>query len=258
MLVRDAPLDIARMTMIISQVCGALAAAHDQGVVHRDMKPENIILHRKVDDDGFPFELVKVLDFGIAKVQDRQPGEKSLTGEGDLCGTPEYMSPEQIRGEAVDARADIYGCGVILYWMATGRLPFESSSNLGIVMQHLSEEPVPPIEIFPAVPSELEAIILRAMAKEPDDRYPSARDMRAHLRCLAGMDAGSTIRPLPIPVVNARPRMLDSTAMPPIEPDLAGYLAPSSHSSRFWIALIATFFALGAAISGAIVALTSN
>jgi serine/threonine-protein kinase len=188
----DGPLPPARMADILMQTLAALAVAHDMGVVHRDLKPENIVVLRGTDDDGRPKDIVKVCDFGIAKLTDsrayRAPGERDssapVTTAGFLVGTPEYMSPEQGRGEPLDLRSDLYSVGVVLFEMLTGRVPFDAENAIGIVLKHITAEPPRPSEIEPGADRRLEAICLRALRKAPLERYQAARDMRAELRAV--------------------------------------------------------------------------
>ena len=146
------PLAPARVADILMQTLAALAVAHDMGVVHRDLKPENMMILSGTDDDGRPKDIVKVCDFGIAKITDprayRGHGERDsegpVTTAGFLVGTPEYMSPEQGRGEKLDPRSDLYSVGVILFEMLTRRVPFEAENAIGVVLKHITEEPPKP------------------------------------------------------------------------------------------------------------------
>jgi serine/threonine-protein kinase len=159
---------------IVRQICKALAAAHAKGVVHRDMKPENVLLTGDLDQPT-----AKVIDFGISKIDDA-PGT-ALTQTGMIMGTPSYMAPEQARGERVDHRADIYAVGAILYCALTGSRPFDRSDPTATLTAVLTEEPPRPRSLEPTIPAPLELIIQRAMAKEPHLRYTSMEDLDAEL-----------------------------------------------------------------------------
>ncbi len=170
------PLVRERIVDLVLQILAALSEAHGLGILHRDLKPENILV-QTLRTHG---ELAVVLDFGIAKLMDNV-SSPSLTTAGMVCGTPEYMSPEQARGHKLDARSDLYAVGVILYQMLTGRPPFESSSAVEILHKHLHEEPIPPSAMLGTEPDPLEAVCLRAMAKDPDQRYASALSFREEI-----------------------------------------------------------------------------
>ena len=160
---------------ITAEICHALEQAHAAGIVHRDIKPANVMLT--------PTGQVKVMDFGIA----RALTSSTMTQTAAVIGTAYYLSPEQARGEHVDARSDIYSTGCLLYELLTGTPPFTGDSAVAVAYQHVREEPIPPSSVEPDVPADVDAIVLVAMAKNPANRYPSAAEMRADLeRSLAG------------------------------------------------------------------------
>jgi len=170
---RAAPLSTGRAIAIGMQVCEGLAEAHRLGVVHRDLKPGNIM----IDKDGN----ARIMDFGIA----RSLWAKGVTGEGVIIGTPEYMSPEQAESREVDARSDIYSLGIILYEMVTGRVPFEGETSLAIVLKHRTETPRSPKALNAQIPDELNRLILRCLEKNKERRYQSAAEVLADLSSLA-------------------------------------------------------------------------
>jgi len=191
---REGPLPEERILDIATQTVSALGAAHAKGIVHRDVKPENVFLLRRKDRD-----YVKVVDFGISKsLRASDAGEEHsprLTQTGMVLGTPLYMSPEQARGdEELDHRIDIYAVGVIMYELATGRVPFTGTNYLSIISQVLNDDPRPPRELRPELSDELEAIILKALAKDSDQRYQSTGEMLADLSVLADDPTHSTQR----------------------------------------------------------------
>ncbi len=181
-------LDPERTVRIASQVLDALDEAHSQGVIHRDLKPENIMIERLRMNPDF----VKVLDFGIAKIRDTDgQGDSSgfKTATGMVFGTPEYMSPEQVRGEDLDGRSDLYSLGIVLYQMLTGDLPFTGESVLEIATKHLTEPPVPLQERRPDIPPALCAVVHRLLEKKREHRYTTAAEAKAALvASLAGDD----------------------------------------------------------------------
>jgi serine/threonine-protein kinase len=177
---REWPLPESRVMRIMSQVLSALADAHSVGVVHRDLKPENIMVSQGRSEPDF----VKVLDFGIAKIIDGTEDEgPALTRAGFVCGTPEYMSPEQARGAKLDHRSDLYAVGVILYQLVSGLLPFDSDTAVGFATKHLTEIPPPPTKRRPEarVSAAMERLIMKALSKNPDERPQTAEQFRAEL-----------------------------------------------------------------------------
>jgi len=183
---REAPVSIERGVHIAMQIAGALAEAHVNDVIHRDLKPANIIVIEKHRSPDF----VKVLDFGIAKILEGGASDESrITKSGAIFGTPYYLSPEQATGAELDARADLYSLSVILYRLVTGHLPFESGSGLDILVRHVKEPPPPPRLHNPEIPAALEAVILKALDKEREQRFSSAEQMRAALGAVFGEGA---------------------------------------------------------------------
>jgi serine/threonine-protein kinase len=190
---RDGALSPRRAARLLAEVCDALTAAHEIGIVHRDLKPENIMVLGSAEEGAS--ERVKVLDFGIAKVMAPEitPPRKevpdseanSVTRAGTFIGTPAYMSPEQCSFKTVDARADIYTCGVLLFQLVTGRLPFEGETPLHTSKLHVHREPPKPSAHAPDLDPRLETLILQALAKNPDMRPQTAAILGAELRALA-------------------------------------------------------------------------
>ncbi len=182
------PLPEERVIRIVSQVLSALSEAHAAGIIHRDLKPENIMVQQLRKEEDF----VKVLDFGIAKIVDAPADAGPLTRAGFVCGTPEYMSPEQARGGNLDARSDLYAVGVLLYQLTTGLLPFLGEAGASFAAKHLTEAPILPSRRRPGVKlsSDLERLILKALSKDPAARPQTADEFRAELLAI-GQGAGS-------------------------------------------------------------------
>jgi eukaryotic-like serine/threonine-protein kinase len=270
-LLKSSTLTMVQLLDIALQTCHGLAAAHSKGIVHRDMKPENIFICRA---DG----AVKILDFGIAKVI-RTDENTNLTKTGAVFGTPNYMAPEQALGRRVDHRADIYSLGVILYEMLTQQLPFKSDSFIAILAQHVTEPPVPPRRAAPhrEIPLEMEAIILRAMAKEADRRFQDMREMiEALLRVRQGFAespalpanlhlsrAPAAAVPVELPegvaTIRERPSVSQpgtptATAGELLPPTVPAQAAPPSRGGRKLVVGLTTAVVLaGAAIAGVVV-----
>jgi serine/threonine-protein kinase len=234
------------------QILLALRFAHRHGIVHRDIKPHNVL----VDAEG----RVKVTDFGIARA-----GTSQMTETGSIVGTAQYLSPEQARGGEVDPRSDLYSLGVVLYELLTGKTPFDGETPVEIAMKHLSNAPKPPSKLRPDVPPELDKVVLRALAKDPNDRYQSADEMEADLERVA--------RGAPVSAATAATQVLpaaaavaaDSTsatmiAPPPRTPTRAvppppvvreeEYAEPGGPERPLWPWLLAAAFVIAAAIAG--------
>ena len=176
---REGPWSFARAARFFAQVCSGLTEAHEAGIVHRDLKPENLMLVRRREG----VEHAKVLDFGLAKLRERGPNERAISTGGQVIGTPYYMAPEQVRGEDLDARADIYSLGATLYRVLTGEPPFDAPSPMSVLSKHLTDDVVPPRSRAPAraLPIDADRIVLRAMAKSVEDRYASAAEVQEDL-----------------------------------------------------------------------------
>ncbi|HJQ35509.1 MAG TPA: protein kinase, partial [Thermoanaerobaculia bacterium] len=154
------------------QICRGLQAAHEQGIIHRDIKPQNVLIDAKGE--------VKLMDFGIARMAEAAEAT-AMTQQGLIVGTPHYMSPEQVQGKQLDARSDVYAMGVLMYEMLVGRRPFESSSLTGVLTAHITEKPKPPIDVRPELGREVNAIVMKCLAKDPRDRYADAGEMLSQL-----------------------------------------------------------------------------
>jgi eukaryotic-like serine/threonine-protein kinase len=221
------------------QLLGALSYAHKLNVIHRDVKPANMMLT--------PKGVVKLMDFGIA----RPNNEAGMTVTGTTLGSLNYMSPEQVRGEPVDQRSDLYSMGVSIYEMVTGQLPFRGHSNYSVMSAHLQEQPQPPIILRPDLPNGLSEIILMAMAKDPKDRFQSAEAFSNALRSVASGTAGAGIVS-PIPGTVRVPQGVPAgSARVPVQPTVPLAVAAASQaappSSRRGV-----YMALGAVIALAI------
>ncbi|MEO0325230.1 MAG: serine/threonine-protein kinase [Myxococcota bacterium] len=174
---REGFLDFPRVAKIAQQVCASVSEAHAMGVVHRDLKPENVFILETPQG-----ERAKVLDFGLAKLRDQSDANLSVTRAGAIVGTPYYMPPEQIRGDAVDPRGDVYAIGAMIYKACSGSPPFMADTPMGVLTKHLTEELEPPSQRGNApVPPEADAIVGKAMRKKAEDRYPSAEALRQDL-----------------------------------------------------------------------------
>jgi serine/threonine protein kinase len=207
-LAREGPLAAPRLIHIAAQIVRALGAAHQRGIAHRDLKPDNVMLLERYGEPDF----VKVLDFGIARFLDDGTDVSQMTAAGALIGTPMYMSPEQALGHAIDHRSDFYSLGVMLYQMALGTPPFNGPTLASLIVAHAHEPPIPPSTVRPnLVPPPLEALILRLLAKNPADRPADAAELLKGLAACGVADAALSDTaqqegtPLQLPVVRPEP-----------------------------------------------------
>jgi len=224
---QSGPLPLADAASIITQVCGALDAAHEQHVVHRDIKPDNIIVREATG--GWR---VKVLDFGIAKLTNLTATTDQLTLTGSVIGTPNYMSPEQCLGEELDQRSDIYSLGVMLYEMLTGVVPFNATTWGAVIVQHVNQQPPPLSSFKPGLPAAAEAVVLRALAKDRAARPQTAGMLARELEAAAAYPtARSTPPQFPIasPPGPTPPqfRITTPSASTPPAPETAPILPPT-------------------------------
>jgi serine/threonine-protein kinase len=172
---RFGPMEPARVIYLLEQACDALGEAHAAGLVHRDIKPANIFAARL----GGVYDVVKLLDFGLVKPMLTDEDESlHLTTEGSITGSPLFMSPEQATGEGTpDARSDIYSLGAVGYYMLTGRPPFEGDRPIKVMIAHVRDQVEPPSKHRPDLPDDLEQVILRCLAKRPEERYQDAKSL---------------------------------------------------------------------------------
>jgi serine/threonine-protein kinase len=253
-LIRSGPLSAERAAAIAIQICEAVDSAHGAGVVHRDLKPSNVIVEKRNGGDH-----AKVLDFGMAKViRGASDSLTALTQQNMVFGTPEYMAPEQVRGEEVDQRCDVYALGAILYELTTGQVPFQADTPIAVMTAHLTEQPPAPSSrsgngsISPAV----DAVVLHALAKRREQRYPSARSMAQALeRALRHpMDVAGTLPP-PGPEADLPYRdTLDAMVPPSRTSDADARAALSARTRSVWVAaaLVAALAAILAGIAASL------
>ncbi|MER6769215.1 protein kinase [Streptomyces bacillaris] len=256
--------------IIVSGVLEALAYSHQHGIVHRDIKPANVI----ITDSG----AVKVMDFGIARAL--HGAQSTMTQTGMVMGTPQYLSPEQALGKAVDHRSDLYATGCLLYELLALRPPFTGETPLSVVYQHVQDMPVPPSEVLDAVPPELDGLAMRSLAKDPDDRFQSAEEMRGLVQYSLQMlqvqgghtgtwntgpvalheggqtpphgTTGST-RAMGYPVHGDTSQ---GPILPPLNPDDGGYdgggQRPGGGRSKMWLFVLLALVAIGAGVAFAL------
>ncbi len=175
---RCGPMPPERVIYLMRQTCDALHEAHGQGLIHRDIKPGNIYAAKR----GGVYDVAKLLDFGLVKPLVTDASSVELTQEGAITGSPLYMSPEQASGaETADARTDIYSLGAVMYFLLTGQPPFQRERAMQVLMAHVHDEVLPPSQVYSDVPADLELVVLRALAKRPEDRYQDAESLRAAL-----------------------------------------------------------------------------
>ena len=213
---------------ILLQVCDALIAAHAAGIIHRDLKLDNIFLSDTFDDPPTPH--VKLLDWGIAKVINRHVRQ---TAEGELVGTPQYLSPEQARGAEVTPLSDVYSLGVVAYQLFLDRLPFEAETSAEVMTMHLRSTPPPPRELWPEIPDQLEELVLGMLAKHPEDR-PSVLDVALRLddvRIELEQRRPGSSEPLS-PAPPASPERVSQKRQPGVSLGAIGVAASEASSSR--------------------------
>jgi eukaryotic-like serine/threonine-protein kinase len=249
-----APINVA--VEYARQILSALRFAHRHGIVHRDIKPHNVL----VDAEG----RVKVTDFGIARA-----GTSQMTETGSIVGTAQYLSPEQARGGEVDPRSDLYSLGIVLYELLTGKTPFDGDTPVEIAMKHLSTTPKPPSKLRPDIPRELDMVVLRALAKNPDDRYQTADEMEADLERVARgarvsattVDAATEVLRRPAPAeaaaasataatMFAPPPTAAAAGAPPAVVEEEEVVAAEGADRPLWPWLVAVGFVIAAVIAG--------
>ncbi len=253
-IVAEGPLPIASAIEIARQILRAVGFAHRRQIVHRDIKPHNVLLVQDGPGDGD--ERFKVTDFGISRTATSQ-----MTEAGSIVGTAQYLSPEQARGAPVDQRSDIYSVGIVLYELLTGKLPFTGETPLEIAMKHLSEIPKAPSELRPEIPTDLDMIVLRALAKDPADRFESAEEMERELARVAGgggvtaetadaataVLAGAGLAETAPTMISRRPVVAPQQ---PYDEHYYDYEEPPRRRRPIWPWLLAILLAAGAVVAG--------
>ncbi len=224
----EGPLAVERSITIVRQVCLALDAAHRSGVIHRDIKPDNIVLEKN-NGQG---ELVKVLDFGIAKLKDGPSNEMGgrLTRQGVIIGSPHYLSPEQCQNSELDARSDLYSLGIVLYEMFTADVPFKAPTPIAVAMMHTTDKPSHVKEKRPDLPENIADVVMRTLEKDPVSRPQSAIEMAQELE-RASLEAGVIVPPLPGSGTAYTLPSSSGTNIPLMSPD-ATFSGPTSTSRK--------------------------
>ncbi|GIW06193.1 MAG: hypothetical protein KatS3mg060_0998 [Dehalococcoidia bacterium] len=253
-----APVPLGTALQVMNQVGSALQYAHEQGIVHRDVKPSNVLMGER--------DWALLSDFGIARMVQ---GSTHLTRTGVGIGTPEYMSPEQGQGFAVDGRADQYSLAVILYQILTGQLPFVAETPVGTVIQHITKPVPPPRTLNPNIPPEVEAVLLRALSKDPNDRYPSVAEFVEALGAAANpyLRTGQRAAPTPphsrpavaVTAMPTRPGIPSAVASAPPEAQTERKVAATQRSSGRLIAalVLGIVLCLGLAIGGGVLGVSA-
>jgi eukaryotic-like serine/threonine-protein kinase len=211
---RQGPMQCQESVAYISQVLSALSYAHERGIIHRDIKPANIMVT--------PSRTVKLMDFGIATTTNTGTLQNRLTAAGMALGSVHYMSPEQVKAGAPDARSDLYSLGITFYEMVTGQCPIRGNSEYEIMAAHLAIAPPPPTELNPFLPPQVAAIILKSIQKRPDDRFQTAAEFRASLEAL--MPGASPTMPQAAVMTGSRPEI---AMRPPTPPSGTSILNPA-------------------------------
>ncbi len=251
-LAQERRLPEARAVAITLQICDAVATAHERGIIHRDLKPENVMLTGEVASaEG---ERVKLLDFGVGKQLAPRAGSECITMTGAVIGTPTYMAPEQGQGLPVDERSDVYACGALLYHLVTGSPPFEDESPVRTLFRHAYEIPRSPSGIVPGLDPALEAIILRALAKRPEDRPQRADVLWEELLailprlCAKSGHCPAALTPPRVAIPMHKPTWVVSATRPtPVSP--ARVRAPGAPSRRRVPYLVGLAAAAGVALT---------
>src|SRR5437899_2445713 len=220
------------------QILAALRVAHRQGLVHRDIKPHNVL----VDGEG----RLKVTDFGIARA-----GPSQMTEEGSIIGTAQYLSPEQAQGAPVTPASDLYSVGIVLYELLTGSVPFSGDTPVELAMKHLSKVPEPPSHLRPEIPRDLDFVVMRALAKSPEERYASADEMDADLARISRGVAVSPETEEAATAIIARPITAATAVKPPVKPPVYyDYDEPVERRRPFWPWLLALALVVLAGFAG--------